>query len=263
MIITQNTKMLKLIFIGIPSLFSLIWFSVSLFQQKEFYLEALIPVIILGLLLPVMGYITYISILRYSTSEVETWSRKLGLNVQRWGNSSKHALREHIRSQTNKNFFGIAKKNIFFEIGPFISGQIEGRSIWVYILGNNHGEFLNYRRYTKFVCIEISCTSMPIHVEVARKYMGTKDSLDIESHNIERFFHINAPEGSASLQLLDPVMLQLMFDSNAVAIEFGGSSFVMFFNTYPIKSEFLDKGLEFGKRIAQQVDRNYPKANHA
>lgn len=97
---------------------------------------------------------------------------------------------------------------------------------------------------------------------VKKKFLGGKDKIDTESITFEKFYQVDVYEGKGTLQLLEPNMMQLIIDSDIAAFEFSDSSVALYYTLYNPDQERLDKMLEYGLKIAEQVNRNFPMGKY-
>ncbi|XOU94629.1 MAG: hypothetical protein ACNFW9_01035 [Candidatus Kerfeldbacteria bacterium] len=182
----------------------------------------------------------------------------------------KEKIQQRFNENLRKGFFK-ARSNIevFFSQKFYINGKYKDRDIKVFsIIGNP--SFLSYNIPTmgnkrKFhgYCFEISISKIPTHAFITKNFLGEKDKLDIESNEFEKLYNIDVSRKGLVLQLLDPVILELILDSGVTAIEFSESSIIIYsFKIYDLKYETLDHMLEKGIKIAEQVDRNFPLSKY-
>jgi hypothetical protein len=218
----------------------------------------------------------------------EHWSKKIGLRVYKGENTMRYV--DRFSANTGKTFFN-AERMIESNEGTFFAeGQINGRQIWVYRLtgtpppGSGLGTLRN-RQTTRSrdtvlgwftdnnsVTVterifygwgmEIETKTIPQTVTVAKKFIKHEDVLDIESAAFERKYDISNTQDSQVLQLLDPVLLQYVQESQCAAIEISDSSVLLLFTLSEIPLETLDAMLQAGLKIAEQVDRNFPLASY-
>ncbi len=183
-------------------------------------------------------------------------------------------VKEKVQQRFNENFrkgFFKARSNIstFFSQKFYINGKYKNRDIKVFsIIGNL--SFLSYniptmgnKRMFHGYCFEISTNKIPTHALITKRFLGEKDRLDIESNKFEKIYNLDVSRKGSVLQLLDPVMLQLILDSDFPAFEFSDSSVILYsLKIYDLKYEKLDKYLDNGIKIAEQVDRNFPMGKY-
>ncbi|MFH0805012.1 MAG: hypothetical protein V1916_02340 [Patescibacteria group bacterium] len=147
----------------------------------------------------------------------------------------------------------------YFVDGPFASGTIGNRNIWIYkIDGNLHVASVTWTSLFFGWCMELSIHSIPVSVSVHKRFIGHHDKLDTESVAFEKLYDVDVVREGKVLQLLDPVMMELILHSGISAIEFSDSSIILFHTIFPPTKEDLDKYLDCGIKIAEQVDRNFP-----
>ncbi len=195
---------------------------------------------------------------------------------------------ERFAENKNKSFFKSRSVQGNFDTAPAIEGIFNGRQFWFFGLVGVYpfnkmigptdykfGDFsmaqpllasqkkINDRRQ-KFTgwCMEFKTYRIPISMIVRRNYLGGKDELNTESVNFEKLYHVDIYEGHGTLQLLDPMMIQLITDSGVAAFEFSDNSVVLYFTLYNPNQDQLDKMLEVGLKIAEQVDRNFPMSKY-
>ncbi len=147
----------------------------------------------------------------------------------------------------------------FFNDGPMSYGEIRGRQVWVYRMsGMMHVTAKPIQGFFHGWCMEIQTNATPVSVSAIRRFLGHHDTLDTESISFEKMYDLNVPRVGSVLQLLDPVMMELIIQSGISAIEFSDSSIVLIHTIFPPQHEDLDRFLEFGMKIAGQVERNFP-----
>ncbi|MFA6908865.1 MAG: hypothetical protein WC289_03170 [Patescibacteria group bacterium] len=143
---------------------------------------------------------------------------------------------------------------------PVIQGTIGGRDVWVWpISGSLSLASVMSNRYFCGWCFEISTHRIPLTAAVTKKFLGHHDTLDTESNSFEKAYNISVKRDGIALQLLDPVMMELIQGADISAIEFSDQSVVLYHTLYPPTRESLAKYLYWGTKIAQQVDRNFPR----
>jgi hypothetical protein len=140
------------------------------------------------------------------------------------------------------------------KINLFAEGKLNDRNVWIYpiiiTVANNLALVI--------WCIEIATHRIPTRALITRKYLQHWDTLDTESRHFENLYHTHVVKGHTALQLLDPVMIDLITKSRVSAMEFSDSSVVFFNDDTDSILEALDVISENGLKIAKQVDRNFP-----
>ena len=184
----------------------------------------------------------------------------------------------------DKQYFKSRSVKPNFDEAPAIEGKINKRKIWIFgfigvypfnkilhtggykfwdfslrnpIFPDNRKIKDNRQKFTGW-CMEISTHKVPISLIVRRNYLGGRDEIDTESHNFEKIYHVDVYNGHGTLQLLDPMMIQLIMDSGISAFEFSDSSVALYYTLYKPSRDQLDKMLGVGLKVAEQVDRNFP-----
>ncbi|XOU94632.1 MAG: hypothetical protein ACNFW9_01050 [Candidatus Kerfeldbacteria bacterium] len=185
---------------------------------------------------------------------------------------------ERINSNPNKSYFNT--RNIKFNINNkyFVFGNVKGRKIWFYpFIGYPpQGSYLQtsknpFHMITDTIlpvdnsvghiqgwCMEIETIKLPLTMDVYRTYVRPKDEIDTESNSFERLYHIDVKNGQGTLQLLDPVMIEIITSSKIVAYEFSDRSVALFYTMHSISRDKIDQMLNVGIKVAEQVDRNFP-----
>lgn len=207
------------------------------------------------------------------------WADGHGLKFQAAGNQLKHI--DRLTANKGKHFFNAEKVMNWQDDSIFIEGVIKDRKIWIYeIVGKpsfgsgmgtvrsvllpddaalNAGESRKSKIEKIFYgwCIEVGTHSVPQKVLVTRKFIAGQDTHDTESHSFEDEYNVSSEEKNI-LQLLDPVMMDLIHRSKVAAVEISDASVVLYYTLPRIDYEILDSLLEYGIKIAIQVDRNFP-----
>ncbi len=142
--------------------------------------------------------------------------------------------------------------------GPVAYGTIENRPVWIWpLVVQLFGVSVSKRPFLGW-CFELSTHTIPVRVLVTRKFIGSRDTLDTESTSFEKLYEISGQRDHSILQLLDPVMMELILHSQISALEFSDRSVVLYHTIPPPRKETLDTYLYWGIKIAEQVDRNFP-----
>jgi hypothetical protein len=216
---------------------------------------------------------------------VKLWADPLGLQVRAEGNSTR--IMERMEASPNKDFF---RADVALDTGDdsfFVAGKVQEKKIWVYALRaisrkeidrarspiQPGGHFTwglldNSGPHNQPIppveipvwCMEVQTVSMQHRVTVARKKIQEGDVLDTESQDFESTFDISETQESGVLQLLDPAMMDCIMQSPADAFEFSDQSVVLYRFSRKVTPDMLEQMCQSGLQIAQQVDRNYPKA---
>lgn len=185
---------------------------------------------------------------------------------------------ERIKNNPNKSYFNT--RNIKFNIDNkyFIFGDVKGIKIWFYpFIGYPpQGSYLQtsknpFHMITDILlpvgnsvghiqgwCMEIETIPLPLSMDVYRTYVRKKDEVDTESNKFESLYHVDVNNGRGTLQLLDPVMIEIITESNIAAFEFSERSVALFYTINTISREKIDNMLKVGLKVAKQVDRNFP-----
>lgn len=251
------------------------------------------------LVILVMGMIVYFSPLRGKL--VNRWFRKKRdiTSLEHW--AEMHSFTVHqgytmwniadrFRANPGKSFFQAEKYMMERDMDVVVDGQIESRRVWVYPIvaktfpGSAMGFSREYvtgvrREYNRFVghgaeyntrgnvrvfsgwCVEISSKHIPQNIILTKKYFVAPDIIDTESRDFEKIYDVHGTQDSMVLQLLDPVLMQQAIDSTAAAIEISDASVVLYYTQEHIPYDVLEAYLQHGLVIAEQVDRNFPKAS--
>lgn len=191
---------------------------------------------------------------------------------------------ERFNESRHKSYFKSRSVKSNFDTAPSIEGQYNNKRFWFFgligvypfnkILGSSNYKFWDFSlkislidynkkvndRRQKFVgwCMEFKTVQIPISLIVRRDYLGGKDEIDTESINFEKLYHVDVYEGKGTLQLLDPMMIQLIMESGIAAFEFSNSSVALYYTLHKPTLDQLDHMLEVGSKIAEQVDLNFP-----
>lgn len=182
-------------------------------------------------------------------------------------NGAEIKIIDRLQSNPGKDFFKARK---FFErgtkmSGPYVYTQVGGRNVWLYrIKGLTFEEESRAVRdvhLTDLWCLEVSTHAIPLKVSVAHKVLPKPDVIDVEYIAYEGLYHTDAPFHGITLQLLDPRMIEILTDSEALAVDFSDTSIVVYTRVWPIDIHHFDLLLEQGLKIAEQVDRNFPKTS--
>ena len=214
---------------------------------------------------------------------IEGWGGKHGLQFSAAGNWLAQAAR--MEASPQKTFFRADQVMDLEDDGPMVSGQLQGRSVWLFsMVGRprygSQKALSRLRRTDRsqtFIesllfspkpeqtekvmylwSLEISTNSIPLPVSVSRRDLNEDDVINTESIHFEQRYNIHNTQDSLILQLLDPAMMALIIDSRVDAIEFSDSSVVLYELNKHISIDVLNAMLEAGLKIAEQVDRNYP-----
>ena len=211
---------------------------------------------------------------------LEHWAKRNGFFYSESGNVMKHISR--LSESPEKHFF-----NADIEMGtdddvPFAEGNVRGRKVWIYqIIGKSpspifahdtrtHIRALNAYRDTTEThavfyawCIEFSIRPVPVVVTFTKKKMGDEDVIDTESNQFEKTYDISRVRDSSILQLIDPSFMSLMLDANPDAVEISDKSLVLYHANPSINYDILDRFLEYGPQLAQQIERNFPMQKYA
>lgn len=216
---------------------------------------------------------------------VKLWADPLGLQVRAEGNATR--IMERMEASPNKDFF---RADVALDTGDdsfFASGKMQDHMIWTYALRTiSKKEIERARRLVQpgghFIwglldnsgphnqpippaeipvwCMEVQTVSMQHRVTVTRRKIQEGDVLNTESRDFEKTFDISETQESGVLQLLDPAMMDCLMQSPADAIEFSDQSVVLYRFSRKVTPDMLEQMCQSGLQIAQQVDRNYPKA---
>lgn len=213
------------------------------------------------------------------------WAQSYGFTFSKEFNELKNI--DRVSASPGKKFFDAEIMMQSHDDGPFVQGEYHNRKVWVYpIVGkaptaslstgsrvfSSWSEGLtsllnekNQSREELYLifqpwCLEVSHKRIPHRVIIKSKKMHGEDWLDTESRSFEDDYDISGIRESEVLQLLDPVMIDLIYKSKADAIEISDGSTVLFHAAHKLTYESLDQMLEFGIQIAQQVERNFPLA---
>ncbi len=218
-------------------------------------------------------------------SVVQQWARPYGLQV--WAEGNFKRIIERMEASPEKHFFRADVALDETDDSFFVAGEVRQKKVWVYAAKAISQREMNELRQTpgKFTlglfkpgsslaqqpmhtemfvwCMEIQTAPIQHQVTVTRKKVQEGDVLTTESRDFEKTFDISGTQESDVLQLLDPAMMDLLLQSPADALEFSDQSVILYRFNRDISAELLEQTLQSGLAIAQQVDRNYPKAKHA
>lgn len=216
------------------------------------------------------------------------WGRSRGLRVHE-GYTMWH-ITDRFRANPGKTFFEAEKFMMESDMRTMLEGQSAGRTLWVYpIVGkvfygsmmgfsrsyvidvhrqtdhlsghvierNQHGNVRVFRGW----CMEISTKRIPQNITLTKKFFRAPDMLDTESRDFEKTYDVHGMQDSMVLQLLDPAMMSLILDSGAAAVEISDASLVLYHTAEEPDLEMLEKYYTCGIKIAEQIDRNFPKAS--
>lgn len=201
-----------------------------------------------------------------------------------------NTLRYEDRFDANpgKTFFDARKVINSNEQTFFAEGQIQKRHVWLYritgrppfgsglgttrskqttpakasfvdVFTDNRTETISERVFYGW-CLEIETKHIPQTVTITKKFINKEDVLDTESNTFEKKYDISNTTDSLVLQLLDPVLIERVHDSQCSAIEISDASILLYFTLSDITLEVLDALLQNGIHIAEQVDQNFPLA---
>ncbi|XOU94633.1 MAG: hypothetical protein ACNFW9_01055 [Candidatus Kerfeldbacteria bacterium] len=202
---------------------------------------------------------------------LEKWAKDKGLDF--FAINARKQIKNRLKMNPNKNFFAANEiRQIFnrsnavmipekYIDGPYIEGYIRKRMIYIYpikgamFLSHFGSNFIG-------VCLEIGTSKIPVNALVTRKYLYDFDKLDTESRYFEKLYDCNIQREGKILQLLDPVMIELIEYSSISAIEFSDSSIVLYSIIFPPKIEKINYLTYWGIKIADQVDRNFPMSKY-
>ncbi len=106
-------------------------------------------------------------------------------------------------------------------------------------------------------CFDIQTNPMPVFVRVMDRFFGAPDRMDVESNSFEKRYDLNVKREGAVLQLLDPGMIDILNNAHIAGVEFGDSSVVLYLTLLNKLSDF-DLMVDWGLKIAHQVDHNFP-----
>ncbi|MFA6098674.1 MAG: hypothetical protein WCV50_02775 [Patescibacteria group bacterium] len=186
---------------------------------------------------------------------------------------------ERIKNNPDKAYFGARKIKSSNYNDPFVEGTIGGRKIWLYsftgfppsgsylqtasnsayaVFGRLAGFGGQQQEYIKGWCMELETHKLPLSLAVNRTYVSNKDEIHTESGQFEKLYHVDIIQGQGTLQLLDPVMIELITNSGVSAFHFSDSSAVLFYTMPAPSLEVLNNMLSNGLKIAEQVDHNFP-----
>lgn len=182
-------------------------------------------------------------------------------------------LAKRLVENPNKKFFEARTVDFSAIYLPGIEGVVANRQIWVYPIigvypfmqvGQESRVDMSGRQSQdsrmKFYgwCLEIATKQLPIEGRVTKKVIGGDDRMHIESGEFEKKYEIDVYAGAKVYQFLDPGMISLIMESNIMAVEFSGTSIVLYYTLHKASQDILDNLLEFGEKMANQIDRNFP-----
>ncbi|MFA5135652.1 MAG: hypothetical protein WC505_07770 [Patescibacteria group bacterium] len=153
-------------------------------------------------------------------------------------------------------------------IGPFISGTVKGRPVWAYPFYGRHDlqpSLIDTRgrsRYMRGWFVEIATHRMPVSLRISKRRLAEHDDIDTESRVFEKLYHVDVIDGYGTLQLLEPVMIEHITNSGISSLEFSDQSVVLLYSLSHPPVQVLDRMLETGIKIAEQVDRNFPMGKY-
>ena len=216
---------------------------------------------------------------------VKLWADSKGFTF--WPEGNQMRVAERMEASPNKEFFRADIAMDTTDDSCFVRGAQANRQVWFYALKAVSKSNVENLQKTSFIesgfshslfdprgphyaeitlpemnvwCMELQTVSMPNRVTVARKKIKEGDVLDTESNAFEKTFDISDTQESDVLQLIDPAMMDCLMQSPADAFEFADQSVVIYKFSRDISPDMLEQMLQSGLQIAQQVDRNYPKA---
>ena len=208
--------------------------------------------------------------LQKNFTRLEHWAQHHNLNYKKGYSRTLRA--ERFSKNKGKTFFQSRSIKSNFDTAPSVEGIFNGRQFWLYgIVGiypfnkvSEPSKNNNDRRQNFFGWgMEFKTQNIPVSMIVRRSYLGGQDEVDIESVNFEKLYHIDVYEGRGTLQLLDPMMIQFIMDSEIAAFEFSDSSVVLYHTLHKPKRDQLDNMLKVGLKVAEQVDRNFPLGKYS
>ncbi len=216
------------------------------------------------------------------------WAKQNGLRVFKGINTMRYD--DRFAANPSKTFFGAQDAMEINEEIFFAEGIIGKRHAWLYRItgrppkGSGLGTFRNRNvtpereqlvdvftddRTTTVTervfygwCIEIETKHIPQTVTVTKKFVKDNDVLETESASFEKLYDISNTNDSQVLQLLDPVLIELIQQSQCSAIEISDASVLLYFTLSEISLDALDAMLQNGVKIADQVDQNFPLGSY-
>lgn len=207
---------------------------------------------------------------------MEQWAQEHNLHFMKDG--ARYLREARFKKSPNKKYFESRSVKYEHDTVPYIDGKIEGRNFLLFslvgrapansylrtvhspyhVIGNVKkteggvlGDFHGW-------CMELETHRLPVALAVYRTFVGNKDTVNTESRQFEKMYHVEARAGHGTLQLLDPVLIELITQSGIAAFEFSDSSVVLYYTMPTLKKDILDTMLDAGLKIAEQVDRNFP-----
>lgn len=204
---------------------------------------------------------------------LESWASRHGFSVLK--NSGQSIMEERLSANKLKTYFlaRTVRHNIFSK-SPAVTGKVGNRQVWVYpiwgMLLRGAGFTANYFQTSITgeprseqplfygLCIEISCHNLPLSLLVAKRNFGTYIDIRTESRQFEKKYRVMANYGEHALQLLDPVMIDLINKSDIPALEFSDYSVVLYYPQLKGDVKLFDNFLDYGLKIAAQAERNFP-----
>ena len=216
--------------------------------------------------------------------------------IKHWAQSRKFLFSEHGNQLKQVDRLGASPAKEFFKAeimmlndddGPFVEGGSDGRRLWIYpiigkafnsamasgsrsmqswrekksLMDNQPDEASEVYLIFKAWCLEISHKKIPHRIIITSKKMHGPDWLDTESRDFENDYDVSGIRESEVLQLLDPAMIDLVYQSHADAIEISDGSTVLYDAQKELTYDTLDRLFEYAPRIAKQVENNFPKAH--
>lgn len=231
----------------------------------------------------VVALVTYILYMFFTpSSDLKTWAEQKGLVYT--ATRMRSIIDSRLAANPSKEFFGMrtlarevkspsynlsivsalssmAQTDPSMISGPVVQGAIGGRTIWIYpVMGKVLRDSISSHVFSGW-CFEFETHKIPIRVLTTRRFLDDYDTLDTESRSFEKLYDINVRREGTALQLLDPVMMELIEHSDISALEFSDSSVALYHTLLPAKQEKLNSYAHWGMKIAEQVDRNFPLNN--
>lgn len=211
-----------------------------------------------------------------SSSVIKHWAHSHGLKFQETGNPFKQI--DRFSANKGKYFFNANVIMNLNDFGHFVEGWIGDRQVWVYEIvgkpfpgsgvGTTRSKSLYPDASTAKVertfygwCVEVETHRIPQKILITKKFIAGQDTHDTESRSFEKDYDVSSEEKNV-LQLLDPVMMDLIHRSKVAAVEISDASVVLYYTMPKISYETLDSLLDYGLQIAQQVDRNFPLSKY-
>ncbi|MFA6098676.1 MAG: hypothetical protein WCV50_02785 [Patescibacteria group bacterium] len=218
-----------------------------------------------------------------SVGVLSHWAENYGLRLSMAGNVFKSV--DRLAANRGKDYYKARQVMDSRDDGPFLEGKYKNRKVWIYeivgeaVPGSGVGTSRTYvnqkenyllgipfssqkthdlKRVFYGWCFEFSTHTIPFHLLVSRRFLEGEDKMDTESGQFERDYDINKDAGIQGLQLLDPVMMELIYNSKIASVEFSDSSVVLCYTQPQMDYEVMDNIMEYGVKMAEQVDRNFP-----